>query len=144
MTLRPIQPEGYDTWRLFWAACLEFYQTSVEDNIYKLRLNRLISSEQPKQCDFGAELDGALLGSDHYILRPRNWKSKKAVYLEDLFPKNDQRGKGTDRAFIQAVYRIADINATSTVYWRTQETKIMVRWLYDNIVTLTTFIRHTR
>ena len=49
MIIRPLKLNDYDAWHPLWAAYLEFYETSVEDAIYELTCNRLISPEHPKQ-----------------------------------------------------------------------------------------------
>ena len=144
MIIRPIQPDDYGAWHPLWSAYLEFYETSIEDAIYKLTFNRLVSSEHPKQCAFVAEMCGDLVGIVHYIIHHHNWKAEEVVYLQDLFAKSDQRGKGIGRALIEAVYKVADDNGTPTVYWMTQEFNHTARRLYDNIASVTPFIKYTR
>ena len=84
MIIRPLKLNDYDAWRPLWAAYLEFQETSVEDAIYRLTLNRLISPEHPKQCAFVAKMGGDLIGIVHYIIHPHNWKAEKVLYLQDV------------------------------------------------------------
>ena len=48
------------------------------------------------------------------------------------------------RALIEAVYKVADDNATPTVYWMTQEFNHTARRLYDKVANVTPFIKYTR
>ena len=101
MIIRSLKLNDYDAWRPLWAAYLEFYETSVEDAIYRLTFNRLISPEHLKQCAFVAKMGGDLVGIVHYIIHPHNWTAEEVLYLQDLFVQNDQRGKGVGRALIE-------------------------------------------
>ena len=116
MIMRPLKLNDYDAWRPLWAAYLEFYETSVEDVIYRLTLNRLISLEHSKQCAFVAEMGVDLVGIVHYLIHPHNWKAEEVLYLQDLFVQNGQRDKGVGRALIEAVYKAADDKGSPTVY----------------------------
>ena len=144
MIMRPLKLNDYDAWRPLWAAYLEFYETSVEDVIYRLTLNQLTSPEQPKQCAFVAEIGGDLVGIFHYIIHPHNWKAEEVLYLQDLFVQSDQRDKGVCRALIEAVYKAAGDQGSPTVYWLTQEFNQVVRRHYDSIATVTPFLKYTR
>ena len=143
MIIRPLKLNDYDAWRPIWAAYLEFYETSVEDAIYKLTFNRLTSLEHPKQCAFVAEKGGALVGIVHYIIHPHNWTAEEVLYIQD-FVQSGQRDKGVGRALIEAVYKAADDKGSPTVYWLTQEFNHTARRLYDNIATVTPFIKYAR
>jgi len=54
------------------------------------------------------------------------------------------RGTGVGRGLIEAVYSDADKNKTSTVYWLTQDSNKQARKLYDNIASVTSFIKYNR
>ncbi|MGB1752416.1 MAG: GNAT family N-acetyltransferase, partial [Paracoccaceae bacterium] len=56
----------------------------------------------------------------------------------------DHRDQGIVRALIEAVYKVADDNATPTVYWMTQEFNHTARRLYDKVANVTPFIKYTR
>jgi GNAT superfamily N-acetyltransferase len=65
-------------------------------------------------------------------------------YLQDLFTLKKQRRKGIAKALIQAVYEAADANKTSSVYWMTQDFNLGARKLYDQVASLTPFIKYQR
>ena len=80
----------------------------------------------------------------HYIFHPHNWRTDDVCYLQDLFTLKKQRRKGIAKALIQAVYEAADANGTSSVYWMTQDFNLGARKLYDQVASLTPFIKYQR
>ena len=54
------------------------------------------------------------------------------------------RRHGVAKALIQSVYEVADENGTSSVYWMTQEFNHDARKLYDQIASLTPFVKYQR
>ena len=131
-------------WKTLWKQYLEFYKTSVEDLVYETTFKRLISIDHFSQNAFVAEQDNELVGLVHYIYHPHNWKIEDVCYLQDLFVLKTARGTGVGRALIESVYLAADRNDTSTVYWLTQDFNEQARKLYDNIGTITSFIKYNR
>ena len=61
-----------------------------------------------------------------------------------MFVLKTARGTGVGRALIESVYLAADRNGTPTVYWLTQDFNEQARKLYDNIGTITSFIKYNR
>ena len=80
----------------------------------------------------------------HFIYHPHNLKVKDVCYLQDLFFLPTIKGAGVGRALKEAVYSAADKNETSTVYWLTQDSNKQGRKLYDNIASVTSFIKYNR
>ena len=54
------------------------------------------------------------------------------------------RRQGIAKALIKAVYEAADNNGTPSVYWMTQEFNQGARKLYDQVASLTPFIKYQR
>ena len=104
----------------------------------------MISSKHNFQNAFVAEQNNDLVGLVHYIYHPHNWKVEDVCYLQDLFVLHFARGTGVGRALIESVYLAADKNKTSTVYWLTQDYNEQARKLYDNIGSVTSFIKYNR
>ena len=46
LTIRPIQPADYADWRRLWTAYLEFYETTVPDEVYDTTFKRLCDAEK--------------------------------------------------------------------------------------------------
>ena len=142
--IRELSDNDFINWKTLWKQYLEFYKTSVEDLVYETTFKRLISNHHFSQNAFVAEQGNKLIGLVHYIYHPHNWKIEDVCYLQDLFVLKTARGTGVGRALMEAVYLAADRNDTSTVYWLTQDFNEQARKLYDNIGTITSFIRYNR
>jgi GNAT superfamily N-acetyltransferase len=142
--IRQLSDNDFINWKTLWKQYLEFYKTSVEDLIYETTFKRLISNHHFSQNAFVAEQENELIGLVHYIYHPHNWKIEDVCYLQDLFVLKTARGTGVGRALIESVYLAADRNGTPTVYWLTQDFNEQARKLYDNIGTITSFIKYNR
>jgi GNAT superfamily N-acetyltransferase len=144
LEIRPLKETDHAEWRRLWTAYLEFYESSVSDEVYETTFSRLISADHTTQNAFFALLNGRAVGLVHYILHPHNWRTEDVVYLQDLYAVPEVRGQGIGRALIEKVYDFADENGTPTVYWLTQDFNLDARKLYDRIAHLTPFIKYQR
>lgn len=144
LTIRPLQAEDRPQWAELWTGYLEFYETSVAQEVYDSTFDRLLGDDPQDFNAFVAEQDGRLVGLTHYLFHRHAWKIENVCYLQDLYARPETRGTGVGRALIEAVYEAADKNGTSTVYWMTQDFNETARKLYDRIATLTPFIRYQR
>ena len=142
--VRTLYEDDFSNWKTLWHKYLMFYNTSVQDIVYETTFKRLISSQNSSQNALVAEQDNYLIGLVHYIYHPHNWKVEDVCYLQDLFVESTIRGTGVGRALIEAVYSASDTNNASTVYWLTQDFNKEARRLYDNIASLTPFIKYNR
>lgn len=144
VSVRPLRPDDEPVWRGLWKAYLEFYESTVPENVYATTFERLIDPEHQSRFCLVAEVDGRVLGLVHAIYHEHNWRVEDVCYLQDLFVHPDARGTGLGRRLIEAVYAAADANGTPSVYWMTQEFNKTARVLYDRIATLTPFIKYQR
>lgn len=144
LEIRPLRREDEAEWRRLWTGYLEFYETSVTEEVYRSTFQRMLSGDAQEFHAFVAEKDGELIGLTHYLFHRHAWKIANVVYLQDLFVSPEARGTGAGRALIEAVYKAADDAGCPDVYWLTQEFNATARQLYDRIATLTPFIRYNR
>ncbi len=144
VTIRSLEPEDRDAWLPLWRGYLEFYETSVSDDVTAATWRRLLDPGQPLN-GFGA-FDGAgrLVGIVHYLFHPVTWSIADRCYLEDLFVRPEARGTGAGRALIEAVYRAADEARADQVYWLTAHDNMIARRLYDRVGRLTPFVKYRR
>ena len=142
--IRKLSDNDFINWKILWSQYLEFYQSPLEDIIYETTFKRLISSNNLSQNALVANEGNNLMGLVHFICHPHNWKIEDVCYLQDLFVLPSLRGTGVGRALIEAVYSDADKNKTSTVYWLTLDSNKQARKLYDNIASVTSFIKYNR
>ena len=136
--IRPLTRADEAEWRRLWTLYLEFYETSVKEEVYATTFERLLSGDEHEFHGLVLENPGGgLAGLTHYLLH-------RVVYLPDLFVDKSVRGTGGGRALIEAVYAAADAAGCPSVYWLTQEFNYTGRMLYDRIGTRTPFIRYNR
>ncbi len=144
LNVRPIKPSDKAQWRVLWKGYLDYYETSVSEEVYQTAFNRMLSGDEGEFCGMVAELDGKLVGLVHYLFHRHGWKLENVCYLQDLYTDPSVRGKSIGRALIEATYAAADANGTPTVYWLTQDFNAAGRRLYDRVGQLTPFIKYQR
>ncbi len=142
--IRPLETRDRDAWLPLWRGYLEFYETSVPDEVTDETWRRIVDPAGAIH-GFGAfDPGGRLIGIVHYLFHPVTWSTGDRCYLEDLFVSPAERGTGAGRALIEAVYRAADDAGADQVYWLTAQSNATARELYDRVGQLTPFIKYRR
>ncbi|MGI9621669.1 MAG: GNAT family N-acetyltransferase [Acidimicrobiales bacterium] len=143
--VRPLAESDRDEWRRLWTGYLEFYESTVPEEVYQATFDRLLSDDPWMPSAFVADTGkDRLIGLVHYLFHSHCWRIERECYLQDLFTDPNQRGSGVGRALIEAVYDQADRAGGGNVYWLTQEFNQTARGLYDRIATVTPFIKYAR
>lgn len=143
-TIRPLVACDREQWLELWRGYLEFYESSVPDDVTDLTWNRILDPEAPIHGLCAVNESGRLLGIVHYLFHPVTWAVGPRCYLEDLFTAKEARERGVGRALIEAVYAAADARGADQVYWLTQEFNATARRLYDQVAKATPFIKYRR
>jgi GNAT superfamily N-acetyltransferase len=131
-------------WAELWRGYLDFYETSLPEQIYTHTWQRLIAPESPIR-GFGARLGDAhapLVGITHYLFHAHAWSAKEVCYLQDLFVDASVRGHGAGRALIERVAAAARERDCLRLYWSTKEDNATARLLYDRLARFNGFIRY--
>lgn len=144
LVIRPLRASDRPEWAEMWTGYLEFYETSVGQDVYDTTFARLLGEDPQDFNCLVAETDGGLVGLTHYLFHRHAWKVENVCYLQDLYARPETRGTGVGRALIEAVYAAADAAGAPSVYWLTQEFNETARRLYDRIGVCTPFIRYNR
>lgn len=147
LEIRPLRAGDEAEWRRLWTAYLEFYETSVPEEVYRSSFDRMLAGNEGAANEFRgliALVDGQPIGIVHYLFHRHGWRIENVCYLQDLYADPDMRGKGIGRALIEAVYAAADAEGCPNVYWLTQDFNETARKLYDRIGKATPFIKYTR
>jgi GNAT superfamily N-acetyltransferase len=144
LTIRPLQAGDEPEWRRLWTLYLEFYESSVPEDVYRSSFDRMLSGRDNEYRGLIALLGDQPVGIVHFLFHRHGWKIDNVCYLQDLYVDADIRGTGAGRALIEAVYAAADAEGCGDVYWLTQDTNQTGRRLYDRIGTLTPFIKYNR
>jgi GNAT superfamily N-acetyltransferase len=143
-TIRPITIADESDWRRLWTGYLEYYETSVPEEVYRSTFARLLGSDPQDFHGLMAEQGGKLVGLTHYLFHRHCWRIENVIYLQDLYVDPGVRGTGAGRALIEAVYAAGDAAGCPTVYWLTQDFNAAGRRLYDRVAKLTPFIKYQR
>lgn len=144
LKIRPLLPSDQADWRRLWTAYLDFYESTVSEEVYASTFARLLGDDPQDFSCLVAEKDGTLVGLTHFLFHRHAWKVENVCYLQDLYADPDVRGTGVGRKLIEAVYAAADAKEAPTVYWLTQEFNTTARQLYDRIGTHTPFVKYQR
>ncbi|MDH3740644.1 MAG: GNAT family N-acetyltransferase [Hyphomicrobiales bacterium] len=140
LIIRPLDVNDETAWRRLWTGYLEFYETTVSEEVYKTAFSRLISGEPGEFHGLIAEVDGKPVGLAHYLFHRFLWTIEDTCYLMDLFVDPDIRGHGAGRRLIEAVHEKARQGGAAGIYWMTQEFNYKGRMLYDQVAAKTPFI----
>ena len=138
--IRALEESDEADWRRMWTAYLEFYNTSVSEEIYVTSFARLLSDDPNEYNCLIAEIGGKPVGLAHFLYHRYMWSVEDTCYLMDLFTASNARGKGVGRALIEALHAKAKADGVPTVYWTTEENNYKGRMLYDQVATRTPFV----
>lgn len=142
--IRPVRKDDEAAWRRLWTGYLDYYETSVSEDVYRTSFARLLDDDAHEFHGRLAIIDGTPVGLVHYLFHRHMWRLENVVYLQDLYVDPEMRGKSIGRALIEAVYAEADRAGCPRVYWLTQHFNEAGRRLYDRVGALTPFIRYDR
>lgn len=140
ISIRPLLESDKGEWRRLWTAYLEFYETSVSEDVYETSFTRLLSQDDNEYKCLIAEVDGTPVGLAHFLYHRYMWSVGNTCYLMDLFTDPSVRGKGIGRALIEAVHDTAKRDGVPSTYWQTQEANYKGRMLYDQVATKVPFV----
>ncbi|WP_170482689.1 MULTISPECIES: GNAT family N-acetyltransferase [Ruegeria] len=140
LIVRPLRETDASEWRRLWTAYLDFYDTSVSEEVYDTSFARLLSGNTGEYRGLIAEMSGRPVGLAHFLYHRSMWSVEDTCYLMDLFCDVDVRGRGVARALIEGVHARAKADGVPTTYWMTQEFNYKGRMLYDKVATKTPFL----
>ena len=136
ITARPVERRDFEAWTPLWDGYNAFYgrsgATALADEITQVTWARFFDPAEPV---FGmvAESDGVMVGIVNYLFHRSTTRLELTCYLQDLFTRPEERGRGVGRALIEAVYEQARAAGIRRVYWQTHETNAAGRRLYDTV-----------
>jgi GNAT superfamily N-acetyltransferase len=141
--IRALRLDERVAWEPLWKGYLDFYNTTVPQEVYDTTWARLHDPAEPMGL-LGAYVDGKLSGIVHYLYHRSCWTIGNYCYLQDLFVAQSARKLGLGRALIEAVYRVAREAGASRVHWLTHETNTTARALYDTLADRPGFIQYRK
>jgi GNAT superfamily N-acetyltransferase len=144
IAVRDLRAEDEAAWRRLWRGYLDFYETALPEQVYATTFDRLIDPAIRDYFGVLAVEGEEPIGLAHYIYHRHGWQIEDVCYLQDLYVAPEARGSGAGRALIEAVYAAADAAGRPSVYWLTQEFNATARRLYDQLGSVTPFIKYRR
>jgi GNAT superfamily N-acetyltransferase len=143
--VRRLEPRDKAAWLPLFKGYIEFYKSSVADDVIEETWNRMLSGQEGFHIGFVAvDATDAPIGLAHVLFHRSTWSKTWYCYLEDLFVRPDIRAKGVGRALIEAVYAESEKCGATRTYWTTQEFNYRARGLYDQVATKSPFIQYRR
>lgn len=141
--IRPVSPRDHDHWLPLWDGYNAFYgrsgATGLSKDITRITWARFFDPDEPVHA-LVAESDGELLGLTHYLFHRSTTAIGLNCYLQDLFTQESARGKGIGKALIEAVYDVARLVGSPSVYWQTHESNRAAMRLYDHVAQRSGFV----
>ena len=145
VTVRALAEKDRDAWEPLFRGYLEFYKSSLTDDIIQMTWERLMGDDPQFHIGLVAvDGDDVPVGLAHILFHRSTWSPSHYCYLEDLFVAPERRLKGVGRKLIEAVYEESDKRNCTRTYWATQEFNYRGRALYDQVATKSPFIQYRR
>lgn len=140
MNIRKLEKEDFDQWLKLWNLYLDFYKHNIDEDVKVATFDKFIYSNSNMHC-YVCEQDRELIGLVQYIFHASTWTKGYYCYLQDLFVVESRRGHGAARQLIEHVYKAAEDNTCSRVYWLTHESNQTAIRLYEKIADNVGFIQ---
>jgi len=137
-----LEPGDRERWAELWRGYLEFYESTVPDDVYNATWERILDPAGTVHALGVRDSDGRLVGITHYLFHPHAWSRADACYLQDLYVDAAFRGQRYGESLIEGVAAIARERGCCRLYWSTQEHNATARRLYDRVATFRGFIRY--
>jgi GNAT superfamily N-acetyltransferase len=142
VAVRDLAPRDEARWRELWAVYLDFYATPLPDEVTATTWQRLVGAELGFRALVAVDADDQPVGFAHLLLHPTTWAVEPSCYLEDLVVDPAHRGQGVGRALLEAVVERARQEGAEGVQWLTQGDNDVARGLYDDLATLSDYVRY--
>ena len=145
MNIRDASPADHAAWETLWQTYLDYYQTTLPPAVTAHTWDRLMDPASSLKMRLAVNEDeggGDVIGFAIHQHHPSTWVLGDDCYLEDLFVAATERGRGTGRALIADLHRLARARGWNRLYWHTDEGNATARALYDSIVPADGHIRY--
>ncbi|MEQ1616139.1 MAG: GNAT family N-acetyltransferase [Hyphomicrobiaceae bacterium] len=143
--VRAAAPKDKAAWQRLFKGYIEFYKSSVADEVIEATWQRLMSGQEGFHIGLVVvDGDDTPFGLAHVLFHRSTWSPTWYCYLEDLFVDPARRAKGAGKALIDAVYVESDKRQCTRTYWATQEFNYRARGLYDQVATKSPFLQYRR
>jgi GNAT superfamily N-acetyltransferase len=131
--VRELKESDKSAWLVLWKGYQDFYKVDLRPEQTELTWKGFFN---PKIESFAlvAESESGPIGLAHYSFQSSTWAEAGYCYLEDLFVDPVARGAGAGGALLDAVKAKALAAKSVRLYWNTDATNTVARFLYDRYV----------
>lgn len=117
LAIRTATPADAETILAFIRALAEYErEPQAVEATAEVLAAQLASPRPPFECLL-AELDGEPVGFALYFQSYSTWRARPGIYLEDLFVRPEQRGRGIGRALLARLAAIAVDRGCARLEW---------------------------
>lgn len=142
--VRFVLAEDFPQWLKLWSGYNEFYgrvgDQALPKEVTEATWARFFDSSEPMRSVVAVTDEGRLLGFANYLFHRNTAAIGLVCYLQDLFTRDGERGRGVGRALIEAVYENAKVQGSNRVYWQTHESNVAAMKLYDKVAQKSGFL----
>jgi GNAT superfamily N-acetyltransferase len=142
LAVRDLAPRDEARWRELWTIYLDFYDEPLPEAVTAVTWRRLVGAEDGFRALVAVDAEDRPIGFAHLLLHPTTWAVEPSCYLEDLVVDPSARGQGVGRALLDAVVARARSEGAEGVQWLTQADNHVARGLYDDVATLSDYVRY--
>lgn len=140
LTIRPLEARDRASWDGMWAGYLAFYKTELWPEVSDDTFERILSGVLIGIV--AVDENDAPLGFAHALLHQGTWSPKLLCYLEDLYVREEARGRGVGRALIEALADRGRSEGWLRLYWQTARDNETAQKLYDKLAERTDWLRY--
>jgi len=141
VTVRQVAIQDKVSWQELYISYLKFYESEPVESSTELLWNRLTKVE-PEIQGLVAVSNGEIVGIAHFHYQLSTWTHTFHCYLEDLYVKEAERGRGAAKALISEVKKSAIEHKCSELFWITRESNHVARKLYDKVAKQSDLVRY--
>jgi GNAT superfamily N-acetyltransferase len=115
--VRAARPEDVPTIRALIAELAAYERAADQARATEEQLRAALFGERPAVFALVAEADGVVVGFALWFLNFSTWQGVHGIYLEDLYVRPEQRGRGLGKALLQSLAAIAVARGYARFEW---------------------------
>ena len=104
--------------------------------------SRLLIGNTGLNCILAVDDQDQPLGFTLYLAFPFTWSRGDVCYLQDIYVRAEQRGKGVAQAMIGRLAEIGRQSGWYKIFWMTQPDNFAAQRLYDKVTRRMDYIRY--
>lgn len=144
LQVAPARPEDKDAWLRLWREWQRHMKGAVPADVTERTWARAQEPNGGLAILLAFAPRGEAIGFATVSLTPFAWTGSDIAFLQDLFVRDQARGKGAGEALLQAVYAEADRRGATQVFWMVDEADERLQRFYERNGIRTAYLRYMR